>query len=249
MAFRLSLVLALPGVFFLLAFARPAAAEPVEVHYAPVENLERVDVELLRSARAKIDIAAYSLTDWLVIDALIDAHRRGVGLRIVLDPSQQHAFEHLREITGSVRVKAPGPYMHLKSYSIDGNILRSGSANLSASGLKQQDNDIVILREPEAARTFDARFDRIWADAKPLPAPGNLLASAGHLSPARSEAAATPAGCVIKGNVNRRGERIYHVPSDRTYDRVQMDKGHDKRWFCTEAQAVTAGWRKAETIR
>ena len=101
MAFRLSLVLALPGVFFLLAFARPAAAEPVEVHYAPVENLERVDVELLRSARAKIDIAAYSLTDWLVIDALIDAHRRGVGLRIVLDPSQQHAFEHLREITAA----------------------------------------------------------------------------------------------------------------------------------------------------
>jgi hypothetical protein len=54
---------------------------------------------------------------------------------------------------------------------------------------------------------------------------------------------------MIKGNVNRRGERIYHVPSDRTYDRVQMDKGHDKRWFCTEAQAVAAGWRKAETIR
>ena len=45
-------------------------------------------------------------------------------------------------------MKAPGPYMHLKSYSVDGNILRSGSANLSASGLKQQDNDIVILREP-----------------------------------------------------------------------------------------------------
>jgi len=75
MALRLSLVLALLGLFILLAFARPAGAEPVEIHYAPVENLEHVDVELLRSARAKIDMAAYSLTDWSIIDTLIDAHR------------------------------------------------------------------------------------------------------------------------------------------------------------------------------
>ncbi len=247
MAYRLSLVLALLGLFLLLAFVRPAGAEPAEIRYAPVENLERVDVELLHSARTKIDLAAYSLTDWAVIDALIDAHRCGVVLRIVLDPSQQHAFDRLREITGGIRMKAPGPYMHLKSYSIDGRVLRSGSANLSASGLKQQDNDIVILREPEAAHYFDARFERIWADAKPLPAPGNLLARAAHPSPAKPDAAAMPTGCVIKGNVNRNGERIYHVPGDRTYDRVQMDKGHDKRWFCTEAQAVAAGWRKVAT--
>ncbi len=120
MALRLSLVLALLGLFILLAFARPAGAEPVEIHYAPVENLEHVDVELLRSARAKIDIAAYSLTDWLIIDTLIDAHRRGVAVRIVLDPSQQHALDRMREIAGNIRMKAPGPYMHLKSYAVDG---------------------------------------------------------------------------------------------------------------------------------
>ncbi len=45
--------------------------------------------------------------------------------------------------------------------SVDGRMLRSGSANLSASGLKQQDNDIVILREPSAARAFEALFEQI----------------------------------------------------------------------------------------
>ena len=112
MALRLSLVLALLGLFILLAFARPAGAEPVEIHYAPVENLEHVDVELLRSARAKIDIAAYSLTDWLIIDTLIDAHRRGVAVRIVLDPSQQHALDRMREIAGLFQRRPsqlPGP--------------------------------------------------------------------------------------------------------------------------------------------
>lgn len=230
---------------FLAACAAPARAADVDIHYAPAENLERVDVALLRSAHTKVDLAAYSLTDWPVIDALIDAHRRGVAVRIVLDSSQQHALDRLREITGSIRMKAPGPYMHLKSYAIDNRILRSGSANLSASGLKQQDNDLIILRESAAAHAFEARFKQIWAGANPLPAPGNQFANPAQSSAPRDNSVA--AGCLIKGNVSRNGERIYHVPGDRTYDRVRMDKGPDKRWFCTEEQAVAAGWRRASS--
>ncbi|WP_442754253.1 phospholipase D-like domain-containing protein [Methylocystis sp. JAN1] len=226
--------------------AAPARAADVEIHYAPAENLERVDVDLLRSAHTKIDMAAYTLTDWPVIDALIDAHRRGVAVRVVLDPSQQHAFDRLREIEGVIRTSAPGPYMHLKSYSVDGRVLRSGSANLSASGLKQQDNDLIILREPPTARAFEARFEQLWAGANPLPAPGNQFANP-ERAPAPKTKAVASAGCLIKGNVSRNGERIYHVPGDRTYERVRMDKGRDKRWFCTEEQAVAAGWRKAST--
>jgi hypothetical protein len=230
----------------LLILAPPASAGEVEIHYAPSENLEHVDVGLLRSAHTKIDMAAYSLSDWAVIDALLDARRRGVAVRIVLDPSQQHAFDRLREIAGGIRMKAPGPYMHLKSYAIDGRTLRSGSANLSASGLKQQDNDIIILREPSLANAFEARFEQLWAAANPLPAPGNQFANPAP-SPAPRTETATPESCLIKGNVSRSGERIYHVPGDRTYARVRMDKGRDKRWFCTEEQAVAAGWRKAST--
>ncbi len=239
-----SIILAFFGVSAVLAWMSPADAGPAEIHYAPVENLEHIDVELLGSARAKIDLAAYSLTDWPVIDALVDAHRRGVAVRIVLDPSQQHALDRLREITADIRMKTPGPYMHLKSYSVDGHMLRSGSANLSASGLKQQDNDIVILREASAARAFEARFEQIWAEAKALPKPANLLARARRSSVADGDTAA-PAGCLIKGNVSRKGDRIYHVPGDRTYNRVRMNAKRGERWFCTEEQAIAAGWRKA----
>jgi phosphatidylserine/phosphatidylglycerophosphate/cardiolipin synthase-like enzyme len=216
-----------------------AVAGETEIHYAPLENLERVDVDLIRSARAKIDMAAYTLTDWPVIDALIDAHRRGVALRVVLDPNQQHAFDRLREIEGFVRTAPPGPYMHLKSYAIDGRVLRTGSANLSASGLKQQDNDVVIVRDPAPTERFTARFEKLWAAAKPVPKSGNLLAS--------REAPKGPAPsttCAIKGNVNAKGERIYYLPGSRSYGRVAMN-GPDERWFCSELEAKAAGWRPA----
>jgi endonuclease YncB( thermonuclease family) len=51
--------------------------------------------------------------------------------------------------------------------------------------------------------------------------------------------------CVIKGNVNRGGERIYHVPGQRQYAAVRIRPGDGKRWFCSENEARAAGWRKA----
>jgi phosphatidylserine/phosphatidylglycerophosphate/cardiolipin synthase-like enzyme len=41
--------------------------------------------------------------------------------------------------------------MHLKSYQIDGRLLRTGAANFSASGLKRQDNDLIVIESATAA--------------------------------------------------------------------------------------------------
>jgi endonuclease YncB( thermonuclease family) len=56
---------------------------------------------------------------------------------------------------------------------------------------------------------------------------------------------AAPEGCAIKGNVNGRGERIYHMPWSRHYDAVRMDETKGKRWFCSESEAIDAGWRSS----
>lgn len=55
-----------------------------------------------------------------------------------------------------------------------------------------------------------------------------------------------PEGCTIKGNVSRRGERIYHVPGQRDYGRTKIAPGKGERWFCSEPEARAAGWRKAK---
>lgn len=58
--------------------------------------------------------------------------------------------------------------------------------------------------------------------------------------------ATATAACLLKGNINAEGERIYHVPGGRYYDvtRISPDKG--ERWFCSEAEAVAAGWRRSD---
>ncbi len=49
---------------------------------------------------------------------------------------------------------------------------------------------------------------------------------------------ATGAGCTIKGNINGKGERIYHTASSRMYARTQAEQ-----MFCSEEQARAAGFR------
>ncbi|MEM6760546.1 MAG: thermonuclease family protein [Pseudomonadota bacterium] len=50
--------------------------------------------------------------------------------------------------------------------------------------------------------------------------------------------------CRIKGNISAGGQ-IYHVPGQRHYEETGIVPARGERWFCTEVEAVAAGWRKA----
>ncbi len=54
-----------------------------------------------------------------------------------------------------------------------------------------------------------------------------------------------PPACRIKGRVARDGARIYLLPGTPDYARADIAADHGERWFCTEAEAQAAGWRKA----
>ncbi|WP_307864636.1 thermonuclease family protein [Allobranchiibius sp. CTAmp26] len=57
---------------------------------------------------------------------------------------------------------------------------------------------------------------------------------------------AAPADCRIKGNINSKGEKIYHLPGSATYDKTVITPSKGERYFCSEAAAVAAGWRAAQ---
>ncbi|WP_084704736.1 phospholipase D-like domain-containing protein [Beijerinckia mobilis] len=171
---RVSLTLLTASLILASVSALPHAHDQaaIELHYAPEENLERIDVALIEAAQHDIDLASYVLTDVAVIEALTRAAERGVIIRVYLYESQIYdhgrpfqALQDLRRTRGvTIKVKSHAePLMHLKSYQIDGRLLRSGSANFSASGLKAQDNDMIIINEKSVVDRFKKEFDRMWS--------------------------------------------------------------------------------------
>lgn len=51
-----------------------------------------------------------------------------------------------------------------------------------------------------------------------------------------------PKGCPIKGNISKNGH-IYHAPWSPWYKRTKVSVNKGERWFCSEAEALKAGWR------
>jgi endonuclease YncB( thermonuclease family) len=64
----------------------------------------------------------------------------------------------------------------------------------------------------------------------------------------QARAAPTPppqAGCIIKGNISAKGRRIFHVPGQEDYAATRIDASKGERWFCSPAEARSAGWTAA----
>ena len=51
-------------------------------------------------------------------------------------------------------------------------------------------------------------------------------------------------GCQIKGNISSRGEKIYHLPNSKNYQKTKISSSKGERWFCSEKEAQENGWRK-----
>lgn len=66
-----------------------------------------------------------------------------------------------------------------------------------------------------------------------------------HYRATRAKGRVPPSGdCVIKGNITKSGH-IFHMPGQRDYERTGINTVKGERWFCSQNQALAAGWRKA----
>ena len=52
--------------------------------------------------------------------------------------------------------------------------------------------------------------------------------------------------CLIKGNINSLGKRIYFTRESAFYNSVVIDETAGERWFCSEQEAHAAGWRRSK---
>ena len=114
-------------------------------------------------------------------------------------------------------------------------------------------NDIFTVKPTQTpifkAEAITATPEMLIAPKQPVPTvfitPTSFIHTRGNLATPTSATV-----CRIKGNVSWRNndEKIYHCPNWRDYDRTQVNWHDGDRWFCTEAEAIEAGFRKPENV-
>jgi phosphatidylserine/phosphatidylglycerophosphate/cardiolipin synthase-like enzyme len=153
-----------------LAGGRPAPLRPTlgaVGQTSPGTEIRRMLEAGLETASRLVLAEVYTLTDPSVVAELAMAHRRGVDVRVVLDPNQAYnlrAAAMLRVAGVGVRwYPVPrGVLLHAKIGLFDG-LLVLGSANWTLSGLGVNHELDVETRDPQAVAAYAARFALDWA--------------------------------------------------------------------------------------
>ena len=109
-------------------------------------------------------------------------------------------------------------------------------------------NEILVKEGYAFSSTYppDVKYQSLFqaAEKEAQQAGRGLWGTCGLVAGTKTTGPAT--GCVIKGNISSSGEKIYHLPGQRYYNQTVIDESRGERWFCTEEEAVAAGWRKSK---
>jgi len=117
-------------------------------------------IAAIDSARQTVDVAVYDLDLMPVADALLRARDRGVRVRVVTetDNADTKAIARLRAGGIPVVTDEREGYMHNKFMVIDGERVWTGSMNFTDNDAYQNNNNAALIRSPDLARNYAAKF-------------------------------------------------------------------------------------------
>jgi len=143
---------------------RPAVAE---AYFSPGDDCPRAIVRLLGETRKTADICVFTITDDRLADAVLDAHRRGVAVRVITDDAKAEDLgsdvERFERSGVPTRVDRSPFHMHHKFAILDGETLLTGSYNWTRGAARDNEENLIVTTDPRFIAPFVDTFDRLWA--------------------------------------------------------------------------------------
>jgi phosphatidylserine/phosphatidylglycerophosphate/cardiolipin synthase-like enzyme len=145
---------------------------PLQVYFSPDDGVAGHLEDLVTSAQNSVEVLAYAFTLDSLADTLLQAAGRGVSVRGVFDAGQANEnlgsdYQRLLQAGLALRLDGNPNKMHHKVLVIDHRWVVLGSYNFSASAEQNNDENVLILENPEIADRFLQEFERIYALASP----------------------------------------------------------------------------------
>jgi mitochondrial cardiolipin hydrolase len=152
--------------------ALASAAEPetaprlAEAHFSPGDRCRRRIVSLIKQCRRNAEICVFTITDNTIASALLDAHNRGVALRVISDDQKAEDrgsdIEDLARDGVPVRVDKSEHHMHHKFAIFDRAYLVTGSYNWTRSAASFNEENIVVSDDQRLVSAFSSTFEKLW---------------------------------------------------------------------------------------
>lgn len=151
------------------------SAGELEVAFSPSGGCTDLVIKVIQSAKTSIRVLAYSFTSAPIAKALVDAHKRGVDVQVVVDKSQKgEKYTSATFIANAgipVRIDFKHAIAHNKVIIVDGHTVEQGSFNYTkAAEEKNGENVLVNWNNPKLADLYLKDWKRHWDHSEPAAA-------------------------------------------------------------------------------
>jgi phosphatidylserine/phosphatidylglycerophosphate/cardiolipin synthase-like enzyme len=170
--FCAAVMLAFAGGWRLGGPGQPAAACPDAVMPLFSPGAEAEIAHLIESANSSLDVEMYQFSYTPFADGLIDAQKRGVRVRVLLEPrldgdDNLNMMGYLRENgVGARWATLEFARTHSKTMAVDGKKVLVGSPNWSYSAMFRNRESAVVVEGRDVAAKFEEVFEEDWAKAR-----------------------------------------------------------------------------------
>jgi len=140
----------------------------IEVYFSPQNStINQKIINKISNAKMYIHVPAFIITHKKLTDALIDAHKRGVDVKIITDANSaknKYSTHSVMRNSGiPVKTENFAGTLHMKNIIIDGETVITGSMNFTKSGEQYNDENTLIIKDREIAGDFESAFQKLWA--------------------------------------------------------------------------------------
>lgn len=143
----------------------------IVIGFSPEGSAQTAILDFINSAKSQIRLSAYSFTSPAIVHALINAKRRGVDIKLVIDykantnKTSQYAIRMLKAEDIQVRTNDHYAIHHDKFIIVDNESVETGSFNYSNSAnTRNSENAIVLYHMPQVAAPYLEHWESRWKE-------------------------------------------------------------------------------------
>jgi phosphatidylserine/phosphatidylglycerophosphate/cardiolipin synthase-like enzyme len=142
----------------------------VEIYFSPDDGVAKHILDLISTAQESIHFMAYTFTSDKLGAAIVEKAQAGIQVKGVMDDSQvaSDGTEYASFMQAGLDVQLDGNgkgLMHHKVIIIDQRIVITGSYNFTASAEENNDENVVVLYDRDAAAKYLEEFQRVYEQA------------------------------------------------------------------------------------
>ncbi len=126
--------------------------------FSPHGGATEAVVNALDHSTNLVLVQAYSFTSAPIAKALVDAHRRGVQVQVILDGSQRtekySEADFLRDSAIPTLIDAQHAIAHNKIIIIDDYLILTGSFNFTKAAEEKNAENLLVINDPVLAKRY-----------------------------------------------------------------------------------------------